>query len=118
MTLLVNEPESVDTEPFHCSKATRYGPVAHQPHDIVHRFGHQGNKVPECIVGRCRLRDLIVRFWFDGMYKIGKFYGVLDEKDRCVIPYQVIYTFLGVKLHGKPPDIPWHIGRTSGARYR
>ena len=79
----------------------------------MHRFGHQGNKIPERIVGRRRLRNFVVRFGFDGVNEVGKFHRVLNKKDRNIVSDQIIIAFVGVKFDGETAHVARQIGRAA-----
>src|SRR5690606_3966000 len=67
---------------------------------------------------RCGLRYLVVRLGFNGMHYIREFHGVLYEKHRYIVPYQIKITFVRIEFYGKPAYIAGEIGRTSGAGNR
>ncbi len=50
------------------------------------------------------------------MDEIRKFNGISYEEDRCVISYQIIVPFCGVKLYGKATGVAHGICRAKFAR--
>ena len=91
--------------------------VRHHPHDHVHRFRHQRNKIPESIVCGCSLWNFIMRFWFYRMDEIRKFDGILNEKDGHIISDQIVIAFLRIKLNRKPANISCQISGPPGTRH-
>ena len=124
LALGVDEAEGVDAEAFHHAQAARDGPVRHDPHDHVHRLGHERDEVPERVVGGRGLRHLVVRLRLHGVDEIGKLHRVLDEEDGDVVAHEVEVAFVGVELDGEAAHVarrgrstrasrpPWRSART------
>ena len=110
----IHEAKGMHPEAFHHAETPGDGPIRHDPHDHVHGFRHQGDKVPERVMRRGRLRHLMMRLRFHGMDQIREFHRILDEEDRDVVAHQVVIPFLRVKLHGEAARIPRQITGTSG----
>lgn len=68
-------------------------------------FRLQANEVPKIIVCRLALRDLIMRFGFDGMNKVRKLDRFLNEEDGNIIPDQIPISLLRVKFGGKAANV-------------
>ena len=62
---------------------------------------------------RSRLRNFVVRFGFDGVDEVGKFYRVLNKKDRNVVADEIEIAFVGVKLDGETAHVARQIGRAA-----
>ena len=80
-------------EAFHRGKRTRDGPIAHDPHEHVHRFWRERDEVVERVVSRGGLWDFVVRFRLYRMNQVGEFNRILDEEDRDVVANQVPIAF-------------------------
>lgn len=63
------------------------------------------NEVPEIVVGRLALRDLVMGLRLDGVDEVGKVDSVLDEENGYVVADNVPITFGGVELDGEAPHI-------------
>src|SRR5699024_7882409 len=107
----------VDTEAFHHAEASRYGPVAHQPHDHMRTFSVLGNPVPKRIMGRSCLWHLIMLFRLYRMDEIREFNRVLHEKYRHIISNQIKVAFIGIEFCCKAADITRNIHGTSVSGY-
>ena len=114
--LRVHEAEGVDAEPFHEAERTRDRPVRHDPHDHVHGFRRQRDKIPEIIVRRLRLRKGPVRLFLDGMDEVRKANGILDEEHRDVVADDVPVALPGIELYGEAPDVAGKIEGSLAAR--
>src|ERR1700737_2627888 len=101
LPFIINETEGMYPKPFHHSETTGNSAVGHHPHNHMHRFRHQGNKIPKGIVCGARLWNFIVRLGFDSMNQVRKFNGVLNKKYGYIIAYQVIIAFLRIELNSK-----------------
>ena len=119
------EGKCVDTEALHHPEGPRDRSIGHSPHDHVSgwclramneceiskkkrgdfTFRLQANEVPKIIVCRLALRDLIMRFGFDGMNKVRKLDRFLNEEDGNIIPDQIPISLLRVKLGGKAANV-------------
>ena len=115
---LIDEAKGVNAEAFHHAEAAGNGSVGHNPHDHVHRFRHQGDEVPEGVVRRRRLRDLVVRLRLDGVDQVGKLDGILDEEDGDVVSHQVKNSFLGVELDREAAHVARQVARAARAGHR
>ncbi len=113
----IDQPEGMDAEAFHGGEAAREGAVAHHPHQHVGAFRRQRHEVPEGVVRRLRLRDLVVRLGLHRMDQIGKLVGVLDEEHRHVVADQVPHAVLGIELHGEAAHVARRVGRAARARH-
>ncbi len=114
----VDQPEGVDAKPFHHRQAARKRAIGHHPHQHVHAFGRQRDEIPERIVRRSRLRNLIVRLGLHRVDQVGKLDGILDEEDRDVVADQIPHAFVGVKLDGKSAHVARRIRRPARAGHR
>ena len=108
----VDESEGVDAEALHEPERPRDRPVGHGPHHHVGRLGHEGDEVPEVVVGRLRLREPTVRCLLHGVHDIGELDRVLDEEHRDVVANQVPVAFLCVELDREPADVSGEVERT------
>ena len=72
-------------------------------------FGLEANEVPEVIMRRLPLRNLVVRLGLDSVDDVGEFDRVLDEEDGNVIANEVPDTLIGVELHRKPTNIAYSV---------
>ena len=70
----------MNAEAFHEPERARYRSVGHDPHNHVHAFGRQGDKILERIVGRLRLRKVSIRLGFYRMNNVREFDRILDEE--------------------------------------
>ena len=86
----------MDPKPFHKSKGAGNRPIGHDPHDHVHTFRRQGDKVPKIIMGRLRLGKAPIGFLFGRVDNIRKFDGVLNKKHRYVVPDKIPVPFFGI----------------------
>lgn len=85
----VDQPEGVDPKALHHRKTPRQRAIAHHPHQHVCALGRQRHEIPEGVVGRCGLRDLVVWLGLYGMDQVGKFNRILNEEDRHVVADEV-----------------------------
>src|SRR4051812_21713718 len=113
----IDQAKSMYAKSFHHTITTWYGPVAHQPHDHMRAFRHQGNKIPECIVCRCGLWHFMVGFGLHGVYKVRELHSILDKENGHVIAHQVKVAFFSIKLYGKPPYVTGQVSRATGSCY-
>lgn len=110
----VYQPEGMHAEALHHPEAARQCPIRHQPHDRVQRLRLQRHEVPQGVVRRLRLRDLVVRLRLDRMNEVGELDAVLDEEDGKVVAYQVVVALVGVELRREPADITNGVSRAAG----
>lgn len=61
------------------------------------------------------LGNLILRFRLQGMDEIGKFDGILNEKNRRVVAHQIKVAFLGIDFYGKTANIAHSVRRAAKA---
>jgi hypothetical protein len=115
LALGVDEPEGVDAEALHDAERPRDGPVRHDPHDHVHRLGHQRDEVPEVVVGRLRLREAAVGLRLHRVDQVGELDRVLDEEHRDVVADEVPVALLGVELDGEAADVAGEVERALAA---
>src|ERR1035437_9661699 len=102
---------------FHHAEASRKSAVTHRPHDRVHAFGSQRNEIPKRIMSRSCLGHLVIRLRFNCMYKIWKFYSVLNKENRHIVPNQVVVAFFCIKFNCETPNIACQIRRSTGTRH-
>src|ERR1035437_2518294 len=114
LIIFIYQTESMHTKTLHHAQASRKSAVAHGPHDRVHAFRSQGNKIPKCIMSGGCLGHLVVRLRFYRMNKIWKFYSVLNKENRHIVPNQVVVAFFCIKFNCETPYIACHIGRSAG----
>ena len=114
----VHEPEGVDAEALHHPEAAGNRPIRHDPHDHVHRLGHQRDEVPERVVGGGGLGDLVVRLRLHRVDQVGELHRVLDEEDGDVVADQIEVALVGVELHREAAHVARQIGRPPRARHR
>src|SRR5690554_4668139 len=117
-TFIVDETEGMNTKTFHHSVTSGNSAVAHQPHNHVGRFRHQGNKIPECVVSTRGLRYFIVGFWLNSMHQIRKFHCILDKENWNVVAYQIKISLVCIEFRGKSTRVACQIGGSAGANYR
>ena len=110
MALLVDEPEGMDAKPLHHRKASRQRAVAHDPHQHVSRFRSERDEVPERVMRRSRLGDLVVRLGLHGMDEVRKLDRILNKEDGDVVADQIPDAFVRVELDGKSANIARRIG--------
>ncbi len=60
-------------------------------------------------MGGGRLRNLVVRFGFDGVDQIWKFYRVLNEKDRNVVADKIVIALVGIEFDGESSHVAGQI---------
>ena len=113
-----DEAEAVHAEAFHHSQASRNGPVGHHPHDHVQGFRRQRNEIPECVVRRGGLWNLVVRLRLHGVDQVWKLDRVLDEEHRHVVADEVVIAFRGVELHREATHVARQIRRATRTGHR
>ena len=109
----IDETKGVDAKAFHHREATRNSTIRHGPHDGVGGFRHHGNEIPERVVCRGGLRNLVVRLGLDGVNEVGKLDGVLNEKYRDVVSHQIEVAFTRVKPDRKATHVASGVGRAA-----
>src|SRR4051812_24221221 len=72
-SLCIDKTESMYAKAFHHTVAARDGPITHNPHDHMGRFGILSNEIPKCIVSTGSLRHFGVWFGFYCVDKIREF---------------------------------------------
>lgn len=112
---MVYQPEGVHAEALHHAVAARQGPVRHQPHDGVQGLGLQGHEVPQRVVRRLGLRNLVVRFGFHRVHEVGELDAVLNEEHREVVAHQVVIALFGIELGGEAAYVSHGVGRSARA---
>ena len=117
LAIVVHHPEGVHTEPLHGAERPGQRSVGHVPDGVSLRFGVQGHKVPERVVGALRLRDLSVRVWLAGVDHVRELDAVLDEEHRDVVADQVVVALVGVEAGRETAGVPGKIGRPAGAEH-
>ena len=100
--LVVDKPEGMDAKPLHRRKAARKRPVAHDPHQHVSRFRGQRDEVPERIMRRGRLGNLIVRLGLHGMDEVRKLDRILNEEDGDVVADEIPDALVRVEFDREP----------------
>ena len=108
----------MNAETFHRRIAARERAVAHGPHQHVGALRRQRNEIPESVVGRLGLRNLVVRLGLHRVDQVGKFVGVLDEEDWHIIADKIPHSFLSVEFHRKATNVARRIRRTARASDR
>ncbi len=111
----VDQAEGVHAEAFHRPVAARQGAVGHGPEHHVCGLRRQRDEIPEGIVGRLRLRDLVVRLGFHRVDEVGELDGVLDEEHRHVVADQVEVALVGVELGGEAAHVTHGVRRAARA---
>src|SRR6185369_10907190 len=106
----IDETKSVNSKSFHHAKASRYCTIRHHPHDHVHRLRRKRDEIPERVVGRSCLWDLVVRFRFHRVNHIRKLDRVLNEEHGDVVADEIEVAFLCVKLDGKTTHVSSEVG--------
>jgi hypothetical protein len=101
----IHKTERMDTKSLHEPERTRNGAIRHNPHDHVHTFRHQGNKIPEVIVRRLGLRKFTIRLRFRGMNQIRELQRILNEEDRNVVADNIPVPLLCIKLDCETADV-------------
>jgi hypothetical protein len=83
----------------------RCPPIRKQNGHLVDGLWYEAQKVPKGI------RILAIGSWvsFLGVNKVGKFAGISDEEDWCVVPNHIPIALLSVKLYCKPTGIPFSV---------
>jgi hypothetical protein len=82
---LQDERVSLTAKALHHSVASRDGPVRENPHLHMGGLWVEAHKVPCIVVSGLSGRDLIVRFWLDGVDEIDEFDGILNEENGHVV---------------------------------
>ncbi|MNM70489.1 hypothetical protein D3C81_821180 [compost metagenome] len=100
LPLGIDKAEGVHAKPFHRAETARDGAAGHGPQHHVHRLGLEGDEVPERVVRRRGLRDLVVRFRLHGMDEIRELDAVLDKEHRDVVADQIEVSLPRIKLGG------------------
>lgn len=85
LALGIDQCVSVDTKALHHTIRARDCAVRLGPHEHVGSFSVQELEVPEVVVSRLSLGDLVVGLRLAGVYNIGELDCILDEKDRNVV---------------------------------
>lgn len=98
-------------EALHEPEGTGNGAIGHDPHDHVHAFRRQADKVPEVVVGSLSLGEGPVGLLLGGVDQVREFDGILDEEDRDIVTDEVPVPLLGIELHSKSAHIARQIGR-------
>ena len=111
LPLGIDEAEGMHAEAFHEAEGARDCPVRHDPHHHMHAFRRQGDKVPEVVMRRLRLRKSPIRFLLHRMDQVRKLDGVLNEEHRDIVPHDVPVAFLRVELHRKAADVARQVRR-------
>ncbi len=83
----------------------------------MHRLRLQRDEVPERIVGRRRLRDLVVRLRLHRVYEVGKLDGVLDKEHRHIVADQVVVALARIELDGKAAHVARQVRGAARARH-
>src|SRR3984957_15486558 len=108
----IDQSKTMDTKSLDHPQRPWQGAIGHDPHHHVHGFRREGNKIPERVMRRRGLREASARLHFHGMDEIWEFDGILNEKDRNIIPHQVPVSFFRVKLYRKSAYVPRRVHRT------
>jgi hypothetical protein len=111
----VDQPEGVNAEAFHHAVAARDGAIPHHPHHHVSGLGHERDEVPERVVRRLRLRDLVGRLRLDRVDDVGELDAVLDEEHRHVVADQVEVALGGVEFGREAADVAHGVRRAARA---
>lgn len=74
------------------------------------------DKVPEVVVSRLSLRNLVVRLSLSSVNHVGELYSILDEENGYVVSDKIPVTLLGVELDSKSTDITDSVRRTPAAQ--
>ena len=109
----VNEAEGVTAEAVHVPVGRRNAAVAHDDRDLVQGFWQRRPEIP-VVLGAAHIG---ARIAFDRVVEIGELERVAQEKHRRVVAHKIPVAFFRIKLHGKPPDIAFGIGRTTLTGY-
>ena len=117
LTLGVYQAEGMDPKALHRPVAARQPAIGHRPHDVMQRFGLQGDVVPEGVVSALPLRHGAVRFGLHGVDEVRKFQRVLDKEDRRIVAHEVENPLVGIELGGESADIAHRIGGAGAALY-
>ena len=116
LPLGVHQAEGVHAEALHGAEASRQRAVGHDPHQHVGRLRHEGDEVPERVVGARGLRHAVVRFRLHGVDQVGELHRVLDEEHGDVVADDVEVALVGVELRGEAADVARGVGRAALAR--
>jgi hypothetical protein len=65
----------------------------------------KAHEVPEIVMGRLSLRNVVVRLWLDSVYEVGKLDSILNKKDWYIVADKVPIAFLSVEFDGKATDV-------------
>lgn len=77
-------------------------------------FMHEG-EIPEVVVCRLSLGNLVMRLWLDCMDNVRKLHRLLDEKDGDIVANNIPIALLGVKLYGETSNVTNSVSTTSAA---
>src|SRR5687768_3394734 len=125
LALRCYQAKCIDAKTLHRSETTWDSPIGHYPHQHVCGFGHERDKIPECVMRGGSLRNRKMRFRFGCVDQVGKFDGILYKKYWNVISYQIPVAFVRIKLGREASDIarsvcrpplPDHCGETDENR--
>ena len=108
-TIRVDQPEGMNSEPFHHPERARNGPIGHDPQDHVHAFRQERDEIPKRVVGRGVLGIAAVGLHFDRMDEVGKLDRILDEEDGNVIADKVEIAIVRVEFDRKATHIARHV---------
>ena len=115
LALGVDESKGVDTESLHHAVGTGNGAITHGPGEHVSGLGVVKLEIPEVVVSRLGLGDLVVRLGLASVDDIRELDGVLDEEDGDVVANEIPVTLLCVELGGETTDITNSVGTAPAA---
>lgn len=73
------------------------------------------NEIPEIVVGRLSLGDLVMRFRLHGVDEVGELDCILNEEHRYVVADNIPVTLLGVEFDGETTDVTDGVSATARA---
>ena len=109
--LRIDKAVRVASESVHMTESFRNASLAHHDRDLMQCFRKLRPEVP---VAFCAAQT---RTWIalDCMVQVGKFKGIAQEKDRCVVAHQIPVAFLGIELEREAANVAFRVGRAAFA---
>src|SRR5690606_41991648 len=92
---------------------TGYDAVESGPEHQARVRRGQRDEVPDGVVARLRLWNLVVRLGFDRVDEVGELDRILDEEHRHVVAHQVEVAFVGIELGGEAAHVTHRMRRTA-----
>lgn len=89
LALSCHKAESMNAPTIHMPVRSHRSVTTHSPKKRVQGAWLLAEEVPRSVVCRCRLWNFSIRHWFDSMYQVWEFDGILNKENRNVIPNNI-----------------------------